>query len=330
MADRESYLTRSTVVCVLAVVCCALWGSAFPCVKIGYEMFRVDTGHTASILLFAGLRFTLAGILAVAIGSLAARRALVPKGGRAWRHILVLSLLQTVAQYFLFYIGLAHTTGVRASIIGAANAFAALLVAALLFRQEKLTARKCLGCLVGFAGVVLVNLDGGALSGGFRLTGEGFVLLSTVAYAFSSVCLKRYSGGDDPVLLSGWQFILGGCVMAMAGAAGGGTVSPASAPALLMLLYLGCISAVAYSLWGVLLKHNPVSRVTVFSFMTPVFGVLLSALLLDESGSALGVVSLAALVLVCVGIYIVNGAQKERQGDTMGEEFVSKGEGHDL
>lgn len=330
MTARENYLTKTAVVCLLAGVCCALWGSAFSCVKIGYAMFSVDTAHTPSILLFAGLRFTLAGVLAVVIGSVGARRALLPQRARTWRHILVLSLLQTVIQYFLFYIGLAHTTGVRASIIGAANAFVALLVAALLFRQERLTARKCAGCLIGFAGVVLVNLDGGALSGGVRLDGEGFLFLSTVSYAFSSVFLKRYSAEDDPVLLSGWQFILGGCVMCAAGAAAGGTVAPVSPASFGMLLYLGCISAVAYSLWGILLRHNPVSRVTVFSFMTPVFGVLLSALLLDEGGHGLGAVSAAALALVCAGICIVNGAQKGPEGDKIKEKTISEGAGHDL
>ena len=90
----------------------------------------------------------------------------------------------------------------------------------------------------------------------------------------------------------------------------------------LMLLYLGCISAVAYSLWGILLKYNPVSRVTVFSFMTPVFGVLLSAALLRETNTPHGAVCAAALVLVCIGICLVNraGAPKDAPADTITKE----------
>lgn len=129
-------LTKLPIVCLLAGICCALWGSAFPCVKIGYMLFSVDTAHVPSILLFAGMRFFLAGVLAVLIGSAAARRPLLPRSRRTWRHIAHLSLLQTILQYIFFYIGLAHTTGVKGSIIGASNAFAALLIAALLFRQE--------------------------------------------------------------------------------------------------------------------------------------------------------------------------------------------------
>ena len=125
-------------------------------------------------------------------------------------------MLQTVLQYFFFYVGLANTTGVKASIIEGVNVFVAVLVASLLFHQEKLTGKKIIGCLIGFAGVVIVNL-GGSMDMGFRLTGEGFIFLSTVAYAFSSVFLKRYSKDENPVLLSGYQFITGGITMCVIG-----------------------------------------------------------------------------------------------------------------
>lgn len=332
MCEKNSVLTKVSVMCLLACVCCALWGSAYPCVKIGYNLFSVDTQHVPSIILFAGMRFTLAGLLAVAIGSVAERRALVPKRRRTWGRVVHLSLLQTIIQYFLFYIGLANTTGVKGSIIGASSVFVSLLVTAFLFRQEEMTARKFIGCLIGFAGVVLVNLNQGGLGGGVRLTGEGFIFLSTVSYAFSSVYLKRYSAEDDPVLLSGWQFMVGGCVMMAAGAVFGGRAAAVSPLSFLMLLYLGCISAVAYSLWGILLKYHPVSRVAVFGFMTPVFGVALSALFLRENSHALGPTSLAALALVCVGIYAVNStkAQKAALGDTIKEKTQVGGEEDDV
>ena len=85
----------------------------------------------------------------------------------------------------------------------------------------------------------------------------------------------------------------------------GGRLEVISAHGVAMLLYLAMVSAVAYSLWGMLLKYNPISKVAVFGFMNPVFGVILSALLLQEADS-LGVMCIAALGLVCVGIYIVN------------------------
>lgn len=308
---KEKWMQKTVVVWLGALLCCALWGSAFPCIKLGYRYFQIASDDTASQILFAGCRFALAGVLAIAIGSVWGKRLLLPRKS-AWGKIAMLSLFQTIIQYVFFYVGLANTTGVKASIIEGVNVFIAILVASLLFHQEKLTARKMLGCAVGFAGVVLVNVTGSGLDMSFRFTGEGFIFLSTIAYAFSSVFLKRYSKEEDPVMLSGWQFVFGGLILAVCGLLAGGRLTAVTGAGIAMLFYLAVVSAAAYSLWGILLKYNPVSRVTVFGFMNPVFGVLLSALLLQETES-LGVMSVAALILVCVGIYLVNFG-KENEG----------------
>lgn len=304
-------MQKNFVVWLVALLCCALWGSAFPCIKIGYQMFCISSKDVASQVLFAGCRFTLAGILAILIGSVLGRSILLPKR-QSLGKIFKLSMLQTVLQYLFFYVGLANTTGVKASIIEGVNVFIAILVASLLFRQEKLTWKKVVGCIIGFAGVVLVNLSGTGMDLSFCVTGEGFIFLSTIAYAFSSVYLKRYSKEENPVVLSGWQFAAGGTIMMICGLVMGGRLAQWSSAGIAMLGYMALISAVAYSLWGILLKYNPVSRVAVFGFMNPVFGVILSAVLLKESGS-LGPVCIISLVLVCIGIYIVNVQSKGKE-----------------
>ena len=162
MNTQKNFLSNPVVVLFGALICCALWGSAFPCIKIGYKMMHIASSDTASQILYAGCRFTLAGILAVFLGSLTQRQFLLPTKA-SLPHILELSLLQTILQYLFFYIGLAHTTGVKASIIEAVSTFVAIFVAGFLFHQEKVTARKMLGCLVGFAGVVLVNVAGNGM-----------------------------------------------------------------------------------------------------------------------------------------------------------------------
>ena len=116
------------------------------------------------------------------------------------------------------------------------------------------------------------------------LLGEGFVLFAQIFYATSGALLKKYGNQYDVVTLSGYQFMSGGLILILIGLFGGGRVQVESGvSAYILLLYLAFISAVAYTLWGVLLKYNPVSRVTVFGFMNPVFGVLLSALVLGDS-----------------------------------------------
>ena len=300
----KNFLTKTPVVITLALICCALWGSAFPCIKIGYRMFSIGGNDTASQILFAGIRFLLAGLMVILICSFIYKKPLIPHNGTTVKRIFILSLFQTILQYVFFYIGLANTTGSKAAIIEATNVFLVILVSGLLFKMEKVTSKKMLGCLIGFIGVVIINLGNG-VDAHFSLTGEGFILLSTVAYAFSSVIIKYFSDKENPVLLSGWQFFVGGFVMILCGLAGGGHIAGDSAPAVLLLLYMAFISACAYTLWSLLLAHNPVSRIAVYGFSNPVFGVLLSALLLHET-SALNIRCLVALVLVCAGIILAN------------------------
>ncbi len=73
---------------------------------------------------------------------------------------------------------------------------------------------------------------------------------------------------------------------------------------MLLLLYLSLLSSVAFTIWTILLKHNNVGKISIYNFLTPVFGVFLSAIFLKES--IWHWKNLLALVFVCVGIYIVN------------------------
>ena len=289
-----------------ALISCALWGSAFPMIKIGNPLFGIATGDAASQILFAGIRFTISGILTIVAVSLVRRRPLCPRTGDDFRKALILSLFQTAGQYALFYPGVSRSSGITASIIEASNVFITVFIAALVFRSERLTSRKLLGCAAGFAGVVLVNI--GASSVGDTPLGSMLVLASTVCAGTSACLTQRYAADHDPVMLSGWQFLMGGVTLVCAGWLAGGHVAPSGPEALGVLLYLGFLSAAAYGLWSVLLSHNPVSRVTVFGFMNPVFGVALSALLLRESPAAGPVRLVAALVLISLGVIVVNRA----------------------
>lgn len=313
----EKILQNPWVVAVLAVFCCALWGSAFPFIKIGYQLYHIPADAPGAQILFAGIRFTLAGVMAILFGSLVQRRWIRPKRS-AWGKIFRLSLLQTVLQYFFFYIGLAHTSGVKGAIIVGTNSLLSILVASLLFRQEKLTAKKLAGCLVGLAGVILANLDGSGIGLDMSVVGEGFVLLSVAAYAFSSVMMKIYSKDNNPVMLSGYQFILGGIVLIALGLALGGRIGPegtdSAAKAVGVLFYLAFLSAAAYTVWGILLKYNPVSKVAIYGFSNPVIGVFLSAMLLGEAGQAFTLKNVGALALVCAGILAVNIRMAGRDG----------------
>ena len=99
---KESTMKKTWVVCILAMVCCMLWGSAFPCIKVGYKLFRVEQTDTAAQILFAGCRFSLAGILVIIFGSILQGRILKPLRTSIPK-IVKISVLQAVLQYFFFY-----------------------------------------------------------------------------------------------------------------------------------------------------------------------------------------------------------------------------------
>lgn len=299
-----------------AFFCCVLWGSASPAIKIAYSLFRIGPDDTASRIMLAGARFMIAGVMTIAFGSVLAKRPLVPKR-TSWPKVAVLALVQTVGQYYFFFMALANTSGVRGSIINASGNFIAILFAAYIFRFEKMTVRKLLGCLVGFAGIVMILGGVQALmaGGAVTLAGEGAMLIADFFYAASGCLIKIFSRDENPVTLSGWQFLIGGAILFAIGSLIGGHLVFYSSACAWNLLYMGFISAGAYTLWGVLLKYNPVSRVSILGFINPVMGVLLSALFLGEGTEAFSMRGLLSLVLVSAGIIIVNtsSAQKAQE-----------------
>lgn len=77
--DKSTIFAHPVIMAILATICCLLWGSAFPAIKLGYRWFDIAAEATGTQILFAGCRFTLAGILTVIIGSILAGKVLVPK-----------------------------------------------------------------------------------------------------------------------------------------------------------------------------------------------------------------------------------------------------------
>ena len=152
------------------------------------------------------------------------------------------------------------------------------------------------------------------LGGGFTLLGDGAVLLAALANGFSISLFKRYAEGEDTLTLCGYQFIVGGGLLLLTGLCCGGTLPHFTGGSLLLLGYMVLLSAVAQTIWSALTRYNPVGRVAVYGFLNPVFGVLLSALLLREGQQAFTPYSLAALVLVCVGIFVVNRSDAPGRG----------------
>jgi len=308
--DVNKVFTSPLIIVLGAMLCCALWGSATPFIKMGYKvMFEGAKPDVPSTILFAGIRFAAAGFITIAIYSIARKKLLYPKKEN-YGKVAIIAAFQTCIQYFFFYIGLANTSGAKGTIISGSSSFFAIFISSLIFKQEKLTLKKVVACIVGFAGIIAVNLNG--LDFSMNFTGDAFVLFSAMSLAFSSVLIKIFSKSEDPVVISGYQFMAGGLVMIIVGLIAGGKIDHFTLGGAAILVYLSFLSAVAYALWGMLLKFNPVSKVTIFSFMTPVFGVLLTKLMLPEESTVKLVNLLISLVLVCLGVFMLNYVKPQK------------------
>lgn len=300
-AEEDMKTKNRSMMAALAVLATFLWGSAFPSVKLGYEIFQIQGDDIGSKLLFAGIRFAAAGVMVLAVLGAQTRQKPVPKKG-TFKQLLALGILQTAVQYYFFYVGLAHTTGAKGSIINSFTAFFPVVLAPFFFKSDRLTVKKILGCAVGLSGIVLINLQGGSL-GGFAWNGEGFIVLAALSQSLASIYSKKLAQTMNVMLIAGYQLLLGGTLLLIFGYAGHGTLAFQSS-GLMLLLYMAVLSAVAFSVWTWLLSHYPVSSISIYNLLIPVFGTLLSGLLLKEN--VFTAVNIASILLVCGGIAVVN------------------------
>lgn len=148
----------------------------------------------------------------------------------------------------------------------------------------------------------------------FTFLGEGLVLVSQFFSAFSAAFIKKFSQQRNAMMLSGYQFFIGGLLLC----ASGKGISPAvsmlawNAKGGMILLYLALVSAIAYSLWSYLLKFNRMSKIGMYQCWIPITGVLWSAVLLKEGSQAFSSATLIALILVMIGIRCVNKEDRKQ------------------
>ncbi|MDR2452644.1 MAG: DMT family transporter [Candidatus Accumulibacter sp.] len=301
MNSQQFFSDRRAVV-VLATFCCLLWGSAYPAIKSGYQLFDIAASDVPSKMLFAGYRFLFAGLALLAL-AVATRRQVFVLNRRNLFSTCLLGLTQTTLQYVFFYVGLAYTTGVKSSILNASTTFFSVLLAHCIYRNDRLNFNKAAGCLIGFSGVLAVNFSEDLLDFHFTLLGEGFVVISMFVLSATSIYGKRLSQTMDSVVLCGYQLAVGGIVLIAAGHFTGGQLSGFTPESTALLAYMVLLSSASYAIWTALLKYNRVGLVAVFNLQIPIFGAVLSAVFLGEQ--VLEWKNVAALLLVCGGIWLV-------------------------
>ena len=307
----DQFFSIPAAAVLMAVVCNVLWGSAFPFIKLGYRLFAIDSADTASILCFAGVRFMIGAALVWLAGLALNRRPLPMPHGKTLASACGLGLWQTAAQYFFYYSAVALLTGAMGGILNSTQSFMGVILAHFLYgKADRMTPRKAIGCALGFSGVLVATLGN---HGSGSPAGVAYMLIASVIFALAGPWNKAVTQKVDSFTVSCLNLGVGGAALLVIGLVLGGSLHPQSFGAVPVLLFLAFISGAGYVIWALLMKNNPVSRIAVFGLIIPIMNVLLSAILNGEP--LFEWQYLAALVLVCGGIYLVNrpaaGKKKE-------------------
>lgn len=303
-ASRLGRVWDTRLVRAGAVFCCLLWGTAFPCMEVLYEGFRVADGQIAGQLLLAVIRFSGAGLLLLAAESLTGHHPL-RHSPNTYCRMAGFGLLQTFAQYALFYLSMNWLAGGRASLLNTANAFFSVLLAHFFCANDRLTGHKAIGCLLGVTGLILLcRTDSASV---FSL-GDGLMLASALTFSVGNIISARLTQHIRPATLTGWQMLFGGGTLYLCGLMGGAQLTSGTLAGWAALLYLLVQSAAAFALWSALLAHAPVSLVGMHTCIVPAIGVCTSALLPDAP--PLTVSTTLSLLLIVLGVMCVNGSKK--------------------
>lgn len=298
---KISIFQRPVWVVVFALTAAIAWGWAFPLIKVGFSAFGITADMTGSKMLFAGIRFAVAGLIVLSVARSSGRSFKTGKTSD-WCFILAFALMNTTLHYFFFYVGMSHSEGSRAAILNSLSTFLVVLLACACFKSDRLTTRKVLGCVVGFSGILALNL-GGAESGRFTLLGDGMIILNAICGALSNLMTRGLSRRIDVFVGTGYGLTIGGILLIIPGLMFGGTLPHINMLGIVCLLLLIAISAVGFTLYNKLLSLNPVGKVAIYNSLIPVVGAVTSCLCLGETFHPKYAL---AGGLAAIGIYIIN------------------------
>ncbi len=307
MSDK--FYKHPIAIFALATFACALWGSAFPSLKVSYAALDIGGAGWATKLQFAGYRFFLAAVYMLAFILVTKRKLKITK--QVILPLVALGIVQTSLQYLFFYNGLANTTGVKGSIMTSLGTFFSIVLPHFYYANDKMNRQKWFGLILGFSGVVYVNLAKGPLTGGFAWNGEGLLIMAALTGAVSSIMAKELSGRMDTVVMTCYQMFTGSFIMIIISwFALGGNVIHITADIVPIFMHLALISSAGFGIWFTLLSKNPISRVSIYKFQIPIWGSILSSIFIP--GESLNSEILLSLVLVSSGIFLVNMPQSKK------------------
>lgn len=253
----------------------------------------------SSPLFFAALRSFIAG-LGLLIPAFALHRPL-PRQPRVWLNLVGVGFGYTTLGFAGMFLGGGLVNPGTATVLSNAQPLIAAGLAYVILR-ERLDRHTLTGLLLGFAGIFLTALSSFSLTDATgSLLGIGYVVLAAFGVALSNVLLKRLAGQVDLLMATGLQFVLGGAVLQLVALVAEQPIRIQWTPSFILTLMVLSLAgtALALVLWFSLMERNRLNQLNTFTFLTPLFALVMGLLFFNERLSWL---ELGGIVLILGGV----------------------------
>lgn len=290
---------------LLAITSCLLWSTVYSTIKIGLQY---DTP-----LHFAGLRFMLAGLMILPFTI--RPKAYLKMVKDNIKLVVTVTLLQSVINYSLFYLGMSAVPGALGAVVVGSQPLFTAVVAAIMDKDDKLTINKLITIIVALSGIVLISVGRQALKIGglIELVGIGLILLANIATSISNVLVSMKGKNINPFVLSSTSIFSGGVIIYFLSFLFEGTPSTAPKPTeyWAVLVWLGFVSASAFSIWYMVLRRPgvKVSEINLWKFLLPVVGAILSWILVP--GEHPEWLTIAGMIIITSSLFLFHRKKKE-------------------
>lgn len=281
---------------IWAILVMLLWGSLFPTVKLGYQVYGIST--IGDILFFAGVRFTICGGIICLYSFMRNKEKFLPVK-KSIAPILLSGVFAIILHYSFTYTGLQLTDSSKTAILKQLGALFYVCFSAVFFKEDRLTLRKLVGVLLGFTGIVVINISSGRVV--FQL-GDILIIAASFCTVFSNVISKKVFQKVEPITATGCSQLFGGLVLLTVGKVLGGHMSFSLDHTALIFGYICMASIFGYCIWFKIVKNGELSKLFIIKFSESVFASVCGAILLGEH--IFKIQYIIAFILISLGIYI--------------------------
>lgn len=299
---------------IQAVLCCFLWGTAIPVLKVSYNELNLMSNDFYSRLVLAGLRFLISGIFLFVFYVITKKQIPKIKQQLAWS-VVVFAIFNTTLQYLFFYTGVMNTAAIKGVLLDGIKVLLVVVLSHFFSEEDKISVKKIMGIIFGFTGIIIANLNefsSGQFTFAFTMAGEGMLFLASLVNAIAVIYGKKLMKKIHYLPLNVYQFLIGSIILLIIGLVGTKGFHLIFTPlATGLLIYSGLLSAISFVIWYKLIaQYNP-SSISIYIFFIPIFGSIISSIVFVEETITINVI--LSLVLLTVGIIFMNYTKEEIQ-----------------